>query len=252
MRSVAAEHRFVQVRGLRARVTEVGQGPRLLLLPSMLVLADSYEWLLRRLALRHRVTLIEMPGCGRGARLERPWGFGQYADWLAAYLTEAEAGPLPMVGHSNSGAVAMILAARRPQLVSRLVLADPVGLDMRLSLPAVLAGRAVDALRELPLSVWGFGQPLYNLVRHTRNCLNQIALAAWSDLCDVAREIRVPALLAWGAADRTVPLSCLRLARRLIPHAQVHVARAGSHDWLITHARVFAGVLERFLGEPRA
>jgi pimeloyl-ACP methyl ester carboxylesterase len=141
----------------------------------------------------------------------------------------------------------MILAARRPDLLSHLILADTVGLDTSMSLSRVLAGRAVDGLREMPLSIWGFHQPLFNLIHHTRNCLNQVWLAAKSDLREIAGLVRVPALLAWGANDRTMPLRCLRLAEALMPQAQVYVSRSGSHDWLITHANEFVEALEAFL-----
>jgi pimeloyl-ACP methyl ester carboxylesterase len=229
-------------------VTEVGEGPPLLLLPSMLVLADSYQWLLERLVGRYRVTLIEMPGFGRGQKLSRPWGFDQYAQWLAQYLVETGWKPAPVIGHSNSGAAAMILAARHPHLLSHLVLADTIGFDVSFSLPRVLAGRAIDALREMPLSVWGSHQPLYNLRHHRRNCLNQIRLAAKSDLRPIARRVGTPTLLAWGADDRTMPMRCLRLLEELMPHAKVYVSRTGSHDWLITHADEFVAALEKFLG----
>jgi pimeloyl-ACP methyl ester carboxylesterase len=248
--SLHAEHRIVEVAGYGGRVTEVGHGPPLLLLPSMLVLADSYQWLLQRLAPRYSVTLIEMPGVGRGQKLPRPWGFDQYASWLAAYLDLARAERAPIIGHSNSAAAAMILAARRPDLLSHLLLADPVGLHRSLSLSRVLAGRAIDAVREMPLSIWGFRQPLFNLLHHTRNCLNQIWLAAKSDLRDAASQVRAPTLLAWGANDRTMPLRCLRLAESLMPHARVYVSRSGSHDWLITHADEFTAALGAFLAAP--
>jgi lipase len=59
-----------------------------------------------------------------------PWNIDANVDTLAALL-DAEAGdPVLVVGHSFGGAVALNLAAARPDLVSALVLLDPaVGLD---------------------------------------------------------------------------------------------------------------------------
>jgi lipase len=58
-----------------------------------------------------------------------PWSIDANVDALAA-LFDAEAGPVVVVGHSFGGAIALNLAAARPDLVSALVLLDPaVGLD---------------------------------------------------------------------------------------------------------------------------
>ncbi|MCK0174655.1 MULTISPECIES: alpha/beta fold hydrolase [Mycobacteriaceae] len=59
-----------------------------------------------------------------------PWTIDANATALAA-LVDAEAeGPVVVAGHSFGGAVALALAAQRPDLVSGLVLLDPaVGLD---------------------------------------------------------------------------------------------------------------------------
>ncbi len=59
-----------------------------------------------------------------------PWSLEAHADAVAAELDTAETGPIVVVGHSFGGAVALHLAARRPDLVKSLVLLDPaIGLD---------------------------------------------------------------------------------------------------------------------------
>ena len=58
-----------------------------------------------------------------------PWTIDANVAALAALLGEQADGPVPVVGHSFGGAVAMALAAAHPDLVSALVLLDPaVGL----------------------------------------------------------------------------------------------------------------------------
>ncbi|MUM16541.1 alpha/beta hydrolase [Mycobacterium sp. CBMA271] len=59
-----------------------------------------------------------------------PWSLEAHADAVAAVLDEAATGPLVVVAHSFGGAIALHLAARRPDLVTSLVLLDPaIGLD---------------------------------------------------------------------------------------------------------------------------
>jgi lipase len=59
-----------------------------------------------------------------------PWNIDANVDALAALLDADADGPVVVVGHSFGGAIALNLAAARPDLVSALVLLDPaVGLD---------------------------------------------------------------------------------------------------------------------------
>jgi pimeloyl-ACP methyl ester carboxylesterase len=84
-----------------------------------------------------RSLLVDLPGFGVS---DRPAGFGytldDHADALAAALDAAGTGPAEVIGHSMGGAVAIVLAARRPDLVARLVLAE-ANLDAH---PPVTAG----------------------------------------------------------------------------------------------------------------
>jgi lipase len=59
-----------------------------------------------------------------------PWSIDANVEALAALLDAEADGPVVVVGHSFGGAIALNLAAARPDLVSALVLLDPaVGLD---------------------------------------------------------------------------------------------------------------------------
>lgn len=86
---------------------------------------------------RRRSLLVDLPGFGIS---DRPADFGyrleDHADAVAAALDAAGVTGAEVVGHSMGGAVAIVLAARRPDLVARLVLAE-ANLDPR---PPVTAG----------------------------------------------------------------------------------------------------------------
>jgi lipase len=59
-----------------------------------------------------------------------PWTIDANVVALAALLDASADGPVPVVGHSFGGAIALHLAAARPDLVAALVLLDPaIGLD---------------------------------------------------------------------------------------------------------------------------
>ncbi|MCI3275088.1 alpha/beta fold hydrolase [Streptomyces cylindrosporus] len=79
----------------------------------------------RRELAGRRSLFVDLPGHGIS---DRPEHFGytleDHADALAAALDAAETAGAELVGHSMGGAVAIVLARRRPELVSRLVLTE--------------------------------------------------------------------------------------------------------------------------------
>ncbi|HVL99961.1 MAG TPA: alpha/beta fold hydrolase [Egibacteraceae bacterium] len=105
-------------------------GPPLLFLhglfmPSeMLIEEPSAAAFLKQLAARHRVVVMDLGGLGLSDPVPPPQlGFEGWADDAAAVLDHLRVHVSPVIACGPSTAVAMHLAARRPDLVPRLVLA---------------------------------------------------------------------------------------------------------------------------------
>ena len=210
----------------------------------MLVLERTYRRTARCLAARFTVITIELPGSGRASKLTDPWSFEVYAAWLEKLLGALELAERPIVvGHSNSGAVALLLAATSPDCVARLVLVDSVGADQAQSVARVVLARLIDGVIELRLTLSAFHHVVYNAVFHTRNFLRQIKLAARSDLLQCASRLTMPTLLAWGRWDLTMPLRCASALHKSVPANRLYISRSGSHDWIVTNPHEFTKLL---------
>jgi pimeloyl-ACP methyl ester carboxylesterase len=242
----------VEVDGFRGCYTVTGAGEPLVLLASMLVRARPYRQVVRRLASRFRVFALDMPGCGRATRLGRAWSFEQYARWLDGAIAKLQLSNVTLVGHSNSAGTALVAGATFPPgRLRRIVLADTVGADESPSYWRVLLARGLDGIIEPGLSFTGWHHIVYNVLLHTRSFFGQVKASIEQDLRPYAPRVRVPALLAWGARDHTMPPRCARVLRSLLPRSQLYVCPTGSHDWIITHADEFALAVFAFVDATR-
>lgn len=127
-------------RGSQIRWTEcAGEGRALVYAHGLGSMSAVYHaHIAGHLALAGRRQLfVDLPGHGLS---DRPASFGytleEHADALAAALDAARVTGAELVAHSMGGAVAIVLAARRPDLVARLVLTE-ANLDPN---PAASAG----------------------------------------------------------------------------------------------------------------
>ncbi|WP_157571176.1 alpha/beta fold hydrolase [Nocardioides insulae] len=103
-------------------------GSRVLFLHGLFGQGRNWGTVAKAIAGRHRATGVDLPDHGRS-----PWS-GEI-DYLAmasrvAELIDAQ-DPAAVVGHSMGGKVAMALALTRPELVSRLLVADMSPVDYR-------------------------------------------------------------------------------------------------------------------------
>jgi lipase len=92
---------------------------------------QRWETLANRHLPEFGVLAPDLLGHGRSSR-DAPWTIDANVAALAALLEANGSAPVTVVGHSFGGAIALALAAARPDLVAGLVLLDPaVGLDGR-------------------------------------------------------------------------------------------------------------------------
>jgi pimeloyl-ACP methyl ester carboxylesterase len=95
-----------------------------------------------------RSVIVDLPGHGLS---DRPIDFGytldDHAASVAAILEAERLGGVDLIGHSMGGSIAIVLAARRPELVSRLVVAE-ANLDPLPPSPTGLGSQRISSLSE--------------------------------------------------------------------------------------------------------
>jgi pimeloyl-ACP methyl ester carboxylesterase len=95
---------------------------------------SAHNWTDLAAVLRHRLAIdaIDLPGHGRSpAAIDRDYSPAAHAAVVIEYLEKSGRGPVHLVGNSMGGAICILLAARRPDLVRTLTLISPAVPDNR-------------------------------------------------------------------------------------------------------------------------
>jgi pimeloyl-ACP methyl ester carboxylesterase len=269
---------FAEVEGARVRWFEAGHGESLLLVHGLGGAAVNWTLVAPRLAERRRVIVPDLPGHGGSGRPPDGARLTWYADALAALLGRIEAAPAAVVGHSMGGAVALRLAARRPDAVAALAVVESAGivsLTRRAGIfltvsaalkPARKAARfrhriaGSNRLKRLVFGYWGADDPaslsaesvlgwLECTGAHVDTATAGKALVRDDPRYDLDR-ISCPVVVVWGSRDRLISVEDgFEFARRL--RAPIRVVPGAGHLVIGERPDECAAILDGFLDRIR-
>lgn len=109
-----------------------GEGPVILFAHGLFVDHSMFDAQVAALQDAYRCIVLDMPGHGASGFRAEGWTLDDISADLALMVEELSLGPVIFVGQSQGGMVGIRLAARRPELVSRLVL---IGTSARAEFP---------------------------------------------------------------------------------------------------------------------
>jgi pimeloyl-ACP methyl ester carboxylesterase len=256
-----------RVAGRDAVYWVTGHGPPLVFLHGWSLSARSYRQGLSALAgLGRQVLAPALPGFGGTADLPRgSFSLAGYAAWVAGFLDQTcpASGPMPVLGHSFGGGVAIRTAHDRPDLVDRLVVINSIG-----GAHWRLGGDTLLRVSQRPWWDWGLHlardvrgpwglahltcragpDVVANLLRNPSALWRIGRLAAATDLStelSTLRDRRVPMSIVWGHGDRFLPRLALPSLRE-VSDADFHTVD-GNHTWLLTQPDTFGDIITSIL-----
>ena len=251
-----------------------GEGPPLVLVHGVATSRSIWRHVVPGLAEQHLVATPDMPGFGDSPPIGRGFVLEDVADALADALAALPA-PVDLLGNSLGGAVAIVLAERRPDLLRRLILAAPAGLaPHRAPIPAI-AGRVsatvVAARRRVAPRLVGNASArrvlLYGLLtdpaavsaeearatiaasRGAKRVGPAVAAVAAADLRSRLAELKVPVAFLWGERDHLFPVATLEELRALVPGARAEVIQGAGHVPQLDRPGEFVAAVDRLLDQ---
>jgi pimeloyl-ACP methyl ester carboxylesterase len=113
-------------------------------------------------AARHRVYAPDLPGFGRTEKPRARYGIPYFTRFIERYMESRRLRSATVVGASLGGRIALELALRRPQLVSKLVLVNALGLgrpNVRFSYGLVTIPRVGEAVMKVARNALHWAPP---------------------------------------------------------------------------------------------
>ena len=270
MAAAGVEPRYETVEGVRLRYVRKGNGPPVLLLHG--ITSSLYTWkdVLPALAAHHDVIAVDLPGFGDSAVPSQASG-DLIVRSVVGLMDRLGIERASIVGNSLGGAIAIAIAARRPDRVDRLVLIDPAGYNfaaadrpLLLRLAGALPAPVLEAVPVRPMVSLGLRQVFHDdrLVTHEKvaeyvapmrrpgaSAALHALLLGTGDLGfpEVIRGVRAPTLIVWGRYDTWIPPRDAQRFAADIPGARVVMIEAGHMPQEERPAETTASI-EEFLG----
>src|SRR5580658_5105987 len=256
-------HEYYSVNGARLYVESVGHGTPVLFLHGGLMFFDNaYAKQRDYFAAHHLVIGIDQRGHGHSP--DGPWqlSYQLMADDTAAVIQRLKVGPVDVVGQSDGGDIALLLARDHPQLVRRVVISG-ANLRSGLSAEEALRRRAWSSeqltakLQAISDSMPANFRPDYGRVSpdgpdHWMTMLSKCYLM-WMDPVVIEptdlKRIAAPVLVMAGDHDFTSLEETVEIYRGL-PHGQLFIVPATGHATLQTRADLVNRAIREFLAAP--
>jgi len=229
------------------------------------------NWLLvmRELGRKYRVVAPDLPGWGETTRLDdADYGVVAQSERLAQFMQSFGETPGILVGHSMGGHISGLLAARHPELVSKLVLMSAAGVEFEQNefARSVLKGgnpfevRTRDQFHaqmrlvftEPPFVPWPFDEAMVQRRRRDAafeaKVLDSIGrgpevIALQSEM----EKIRSPTLLLWCKDDRVIDVSSVPIFQAGITGSQALILEGCGHMPMMAKPKEVADGIENFL-----
>ena len=244
----------------------IGEGPETVLIPG--TFADRRTWsrVVGRLARRFRCLLLDPRGTNQTPDPGTEFTADDLASDVAAAMDAAGFKRAHLVGHSLGASVAVILAARRPDRVRRVV-ACSVSPAPDAYVNAVLDLWAALAVSDLPshavhmglmLNVFGRGSFENGTVKAIvdemdRHPMQRATMRRYIecdrrvDLSPVMRTVDASALVVVGSQDALTGVEGAREVAAAIPGARLEVIEGAGHAPHLESPMTFARIVAAFL-----
>ncbi len=194
-----------------------------------------------------RITIIDFPGFGESAPLEKAFDIEDFGNLLFSFLQEKKIQEPVLIGHSFGGRVAIWYAAHYP--VSKLILFGSPCVRERVE---TKKEKFLKGVKKLPF-MNSFGEYMKKHIgsedyRNASPILRDTLVRVVNrDLSEEAKQISVPVLMIWGSLDDAAPLPDAKKMEALLQDGGLVVLEGYTHYAYLEALPQVANIVNNFL-----
>ena len=255
--------------------TRPAAGPPVLLIHGWGGSGGYWRGTVERFRDRFDVIVPDLPGVGRSLPVRQPFDMPAQVAALEALLLQLQVPQVQLIGHSMGGGLAIMLAARRPDLAQRLILtaislfqndAERTFFRTITEISGVMMHLRADWMADLGFLRQQFATRFFYRVPDDPELLRAgfhdyltmdraTAVASARSAADpainaAAHALRLPTLLIVARQDQVMPPANVPFTVASIPGCELRWIEACGHFPMLEHPDEYAGLVREFLGAP--
>ncbi len=264
----------LRVNGYDMAYLDIGQGPPLVCVHGSLCDFRVWSSVLGPLTTRHRVIAVSLrhffPEHWDG--LSDTYSIAQHVQDMIAFIEQLARQPVDLMGHSRGGHISFRLAQRRPDLLRKLILAEPGGeLDETLDPdykpgPSPLAARIAASAEVIAKGDADGGLEIFIDALEGPGAWKRMPAAAKQELRDNAttligqtrdkrppfskadaESIKVPTLFIGGANTRGMLAKVLHTLAAHVPNSRTEMIAGATHPMFEQAPQTYCDIVLNFL-----
>ncbi len=208
----------------------------------------NWEEVGKKLAIKNKVVLIDLPGMGNSSLPKETFDTYDYAKLVNKFIEKLNLKNITLLGHSFGGKIGIIVASKN-SVINKLILVDNSGIKQKTLLKFIKTAFYKIAKIFLPKKIT---MKIANYIssedyKNAGDLLPIFKQIVTEDISESAKKINIPTLIIWGENDKDVPLSSAKKLKNLIPNCTLRIVwRAGHHPHLEKPEK-FIEIVEEFI-----
>jgi 4,5:9,10-diseco-3-hydroxy-5,9,17-trioxoandrosta-1(10),2-diene-4-oate hydrolase len=220
---------------------------------------EFWEKNIAALAQEHRVFAVDIVGFGLTEKPAIDYTFQEMADFVIDFMNAMNIDKASLVGHSMGGGITLMVAARAPERVEKIVLVNSSGLGKRMSFLVRLITLPVigevltkpsrqGVVRQMQMCLYDHSQASDDFIDRAaaigklpdkqrsvlsvlRGGCNMFGMKkkVVTDFSECIKRISAPILVIWGRQDRINPVSDGEAAVKRMGDVRLHIIDQADH-----------------------
>ena len=260
MGDIFFEDYYIKVGNVNTRYWLAGEkGSTVILLHGLNCHVEFWEKNIAALAQEHRVFAVDIVGFGLTEKPAIDYTFQQMTDFVIAFMNAMNIDKASLVGHSMGGGITMMVAARAPERVEKIVLVNSSGLGKKMSFLVRLITLPVigevltkpsrqGVVRQMQMCLYDHSQASDDFIDRAaaigklpdkqRSVLSVLRggcnifgmkKKVVIDFSECIKRISAPILVIWGRQDRINPVSDGEAAVERMGDVRLHIIDQADH-----------------------